>query len=262
MPNVIEYIHLSTIEDLNKVIDLQRIIWGMDDIDLTPIHYLRMNLRNGGIVLGAKDGDEIVGFVIGLPARKYGEWVIWSDIAGVSPAYQGQGIGKQLKLIQRDWAIENGYKQIRWTFDPLQRRNANFNLNVLRAIGDVYEENVYGEIHDSLNAGMKTDRLEAAWNLLDEHLSTIPSPISINDGRFILAYREGELITAEISDEDHLYFVEIPFDLVAHKKNNMKQLQEWQMTLRQTLQQAFAASYVADQFVVENDRCWYVLRPK
>ncbi len=259
---MIQYVPLESIEDLHSVVTLEREIWQMDAIDLTPPHFLRMNIRNGGVVIGARDGDKTIGFVVGLPARKYDEWIIWSHIAGVSPAYQGQGIGRQLKLKQRDWALEHGFTQMRWTFDPLQRRNANFNLNILRAVGDVYVENVYGEINDTLNAGMKTDRLEAAWNLRDAHNDTAHESVLVEDGCILITYQDGQLVTLDFSDAEHLCFVEIPFDLTYQKKTNMPMLQKWQMHLRHTLQRAFASGYITDQFIVENDRCWYVLRPK
>jgi predicted GNAT superfamily acetyltransferase len=120
----------------------------------------------GGYVVGAYAGDRLLaastafaGFDADLRPTLH------SHVTGVLPDGQGRGIGRALKLHQRAWAVERGIAAITWTFDPLVRRNAWFNLNVLGAVGVEYLVDFYGPMHDGLNAGQPTDRLFCRWDL-------------------------------------------------------------------------------------------------
>jgi predicted GNAT superfamily acetyltransferase len=94
--------------------------------------------------------------------------LLWSHMSAVRPDFQAKGIGMRLKHEQRNWALAHGYDEIRWTFDPLQRGNANFNLRRLGATSSIYHVNFYGEMTDAINAGIPSDRLEACWRLSEQ----------------------------------------------------------------------------------------------
>ena len=88
-----------------------------------------------------------------------------SHATGVLPEFVGKGIGEMIKRHQWDWAKENGFDTITWTFDPLVRRNAHFNVIKLGATVLGYHQNFYGELDDGINAGEQSDRVLVRWNV-------------------------------------------------------------------------------------------------
>jgi predicted GNAT superfamily acetyltransferase len=127
--------------------------------------------HSGNYVAGAFAGDELVGAAAGFLAAPAGRG-LHSHIAGVSAQARGRHVGLALKLDQRAWALEAGLAEITWTFDPLVRRNAAFNLRRLRARAAEYLRDFYGEMRDSVNAGDASDRLLVAWPLADDEVAT------------------------------------------------------------------------------------------
>src|SRR5690606_11155580 len=111
---------LTEPDELEQVVDLEIAVWGVAPRDVVPMNLMRPIVQHGGVALGAFLDNRLVGMTLALPLRHAGRWVLWSHNAGVHPDYQSQGIGFALKLDQRDWALDNGYAEIRWTFDPLQ----------------------------------------------------------------------------------------------------------------------------------------------
>lgn len=253
----ITYRQLITPEEFLQAVQLQREVWGLRDADLLAAHSLRVFIHVGGVVLGALDGDQLVGFTAALPRRNGDQWSLWSDMMGVHPNYQRLGIGIQLKLNQREWALAHGYPAIGWTFDPLQRGNANLNIRRLKTTANVYHVNLYGVFDDNLSAGMRTDRLEVNWTLNEERRS---NEVQINsDMPFLLSSDEnGDLNTAEATDTSY-YRVEIPMHIVSLKQSNIQKAREWQLKLASVMQSAFSNGYSVVNFVTVNDRCWYVL---
>src|SRR5688572_28867986 len=124
---------LQTVDELQQVVDLEIEVWGLDPRDAVPMNIMRPLTMHGGVIIGCYDNERLVGMSLAFPARHNNRWILWSHMAGVHPNAQGQGIGLGLKLAQRQWALEHGYREMRWTFDPLQRGNANFNLRLLGA---------------------------------------------------------------------------------------------------------------------------------
>ena len=119
----------------------------------------------GGQVLGAFEGDKLVGYTLALAGVRHGVPYLHSHMTGVLAAYRDRGVGRQLKLYQREEALGRGIRLIEWTFDPLETRNAHFNLNRLGAIARQYLPNLYGLTTSPLHRGMPTDRLVAEWML-------------------------------------------------------------------------------------------------
>jgi predicted GNAT superfamily acetyltransferase len=142
-------------------------IWGTS-LESSPLSgdLLTSLIHAGGCVLGATDADDrLVGLTVGVAGAPQSDRV-YSLIAGVDPGHAGRGIGMALKQTQRVWAIERGATQMVWTYDPLVRRNAHFNLNRLGAHTTGYLPDFYPPMHDALNRSDLTDRLTVVWDLL------------------------------------------------------------------------------------------------
>lgn len=161
---------LSTTDEFEKVTEVETAVWDVDPRDAIPPHFLRATETAGGVTLGAFDNETMIGMAMAFPAYRDGKLFLWSHMTGVLPEHQRRDIGFQLKQAQRVWALEHGIDQIRWTFDPILRGNANFNLHRLGATARRYYVNFYGDMMDGINRGLPTDRLEACWDLLDAHV--------------------------------------------------------------------------------------------
>lgn len=161
---VIEIRQLSTLDEFREAVDLQKTIWGFDEIDLLPLRFFVMASRVGGQVLGAYDGARMVGFCNGIPGIKPGNQIyLHSHMAGVLSEYRNAGVGRRLKLRQREYALARGIPLIEWTFDPLELKNAFFNIERLGVIVRRYAVNQYGITGSPLHGGLPTDRCYAEW---------------------------------------------------------------------------------------------------
>lgn len=162
---MIEIRELKSFDDHKSVVGLQRAVWGAADIDILAPLSLRAAVAAGNLLLGAFDGEKIVGFVYGFLGMLDGQIELHSDMAGLLHEYRDRGLGYRLKLAQRDWALERGIKLVTWTFDPLRSRNAYFNCHKLGAISDSYRVNFYGEDSTSFLHRNATDRLWMSWEI-------------------------------------------------------------------------------------------------
>ena len=161
---VIEIRQLSALDEFRTALDLQKTIWGFDDLDLLPLRFFVVASRVGGQVLGAYDGARMIGFCIGIPGIKPGNRpYIHSHMMGVLSDYRNTGVGRKLKLRQREDALARGIPLIEWTFDPLELKNAFFNIERLGAIVRRYSVNQYGITGSPLHGGLPTDRCYAEW---------------------------------------------------------------------------------------------------
>ena len=161
---LIEIRKLSTLEEFRSAVELQKTIWGFDDLDLLPLRFFVVASRVGGEVLGAYDGDRMIGFCLGIPGIKPGNLpYLHSHMMGVLSEYRNAGVGRRLKLRQREDALARGIPLIEWTFDPLELKNAFFNIERLGAIVRRYSINQYGITGSPLHGGLPTDRCYAEW---------------------------------------------------------------------------------------------------
>ena len=157
---------LRTLEEFQSTLPLQAEIWGFDDTDQVAPRLFGVFDRIGGSCLGAYIGGEIVGFSLAFAAFKPDGLRYWhSHMVGVSPGLHGQGVGYQIKLRQREEALATGLDLIEWTFDPLQARNAYFNIEKLGVDVNAYLPDFYGITSSELHGSLPTDRLVAAWRL-------------------------------------------------------------------------------------------------
>lgn len=264
----IRYRFLHNTQELTQFVDLQCVIWDMSDRNAVPSNIIHAMIIAGGVAIGAYDREHLIGMSMSLPYFKGRVVALWSHMTGVHPAYQSRNIGFKLKQMQRSWALEHGYKQIRWTFDPLQRGNANFNMAMLGATANIYHVNLYGNQLGNLNAGVPTDRVEVMWQLDDPRvvrLSTgreqVPVTAHFPTENFILAVEGQAVMTAppETIDPFQWYFVQIPQDVNTLKQSNLQFVRQWQSEIRNILQYMFKQGCALVDFIGEPERCFYVL---
>jgi predicted GNAT superfamily acetyltransferase len=154
---------VDDVREMKIAVDLQRRVWGYSDIDTVPEAMFVVAKSSGGQVLGAFHGGGLIGFALAFVGIHCGKTYLHSHMVGVVPEYQDRGVGRLLKLNQREDAIARGIALLEWTFDPLQLKNAYFNLVRLGAIVRRYIPNFYGQTSSPLQAGLPTDRLVAEW---------------------------------------------------------------------------------------------------
>jgi predicted GNAT superfamily acetyltransferase len=155
---------LRAIDELAEAVHLQQRIWGFDDVDLVPLRMFVVATKIGGQALGAFDNGKMIAFCLCLPGLKHGgASYLHSHMLGVLPEYRNSGVGRVLKFKQREYALAQCIKLIEWTFDPLEIKNAFFNIERLGAITRRYVRNQYGCTSSRLHGGLPTDRLIAEW---------------------------------------------------------------------------------------------------
>ena len=161
-----------SLDELNNCVQLQRNVFGLHDLEISPQRHLIVSRQAGGWTLGAFVVDRLVGFVHHLAAVRGNEIFGYSHMMAVDPAYQNRGVGARLKWSQRARALEEGRSFIKWTWDPMQARNAHFNLNRLGVTVSSYAENFYGTDYATSPtltnvepSGIDSDRLFANWKL-------------------------------------------------------------------------------------------------
>jgi predicted GNAT superfamily acetyltransferase len=253
---------VTDIPTLEKVVDLEITIWGVDPRDAAPSSIMHAIVENGGVLLVAEDGDQLVGLCLGIPAYRAQDRYLWSHMTGVHPHYQDQGIGYTLKQAQRDWAIENGYSKICWTFDPLQRGNANFNIHHLKAGANTYHVNYYGDMSDGINAGLPSDRLEAVWMLTgSKAVAEFSKSGTINPQTNFLTFADsaGKPQRGSLALHHPLLYVEIPADIGEIKRADLPLALDWRLAVREAMQQAFAHGFSIVDFISLEGRWVYVL---
>src|SRR5579884_1060820 len=174
--------------DLVEAVRLQKEIWGFDELELLPVRLFVVANKIGGQVFGAFDGTRMIGFCVAIPGMKAGGHAyLHSHMLGVLPEYRNSGVGRMLKLEQRRDALARGIELMEWTFDPLEIKNAYFNIERLGAIVRRYVFNQYGATTSPLHGGLPTDRCVAEWWLssprVDAILAGWPLPRTAIDRR-------------------------------------------------------------------------------
>lgn len=171
--SVIEVRACTRVEEFEQMVDLQLRIWGYSERDVVPASMFVVAAKTGGQVIGAYAGAELAGFVLAYSGAKAGRLYLHSHMAATLPQYRDRGIARALKLAQREDALRRGIHLIEWTFDPLQTKNAYFNLCRLGAIMRRYIPDLYGKTTSPLHGGVATDRLAAEWRLDSSRVAEI-----------------------------------------------------------------------------------------
>ena len=211
---------LSSLSDYADCVTLQDQTWGAGFSERVPTAILRVSQLIGGVAAGAFDETgRLVGFVFGMTGLRNRELVHWSDMLAVREGLRGQGIGEQLKQYQRDKVMALGVKSMLWTFDPIQARNAHFNINHLGALPIEYVRDMYGNTGSALHGTMPTHRFIVRWQL-------DPPAVPPGANTYADAVR-----------------VEIPADFAAVQQEGADASMRWRLAIRETMTDLLARGY-------------------
>jgi predicted GNAT superfamily acetyltransferase len=178
-PDAIVIRHCEGLEELNACVQLQQEVWNFTDIELVPLRLFVVAKKIGGQVIGGFTGDELVAFCMAIPGVRNGHSYLHSHMLAVRAEYRNAGLGRRMKLVQREDALARGFEVIEWTFDPLEIKNAHLNLERLGAIARRYTVNQYGITSSPLQGGLPSDRLIAEWWLKSRRVESV-----VRSGRY------------------------------------------------------------------------------
>jgi len=258
---------LSTHDELEACVALQRDTWGQEFSDVVPVSILKVSQRIGGVAVGAFDQHgTLLGFVFGMTGIERGQIVHWSDMLAVRPSARNLGLGRRLKEYQRQMVREVGATVIYWTYDPLVARNAHLNFNRLGVRLAEYVEDMYGITDSALHGGMPTDRLIVAWPTRDDD----------SNQRLLEAERaihspdcqQGPVVTAEWIDAvkgaailPYSVRIEVPANAERLLQSDATAAGAWRRSVRSAFEWSLAAGYDVTSFALEEeaDRGFYLL---
>ncbi|MGB8643753.1 MAG: hypothetical protein WCF84_00820 [Anaerolineae bacterium] len=259
--------------------EIQRQVWrAHDNRDIVPASLLVTAAKNGGVLLCAFHGEEIVGFVFGFLGMEPGvsQWHFkhCSHMLAVLQAYRAQRVGINLKLRQRQVLLAQGLDLATWTYDPLQAVNARLNLSRLGAIARRYVRDAYGEMSDELNAGVASDRFEAEWWVSSARVETRLAPdfssiVTLSQAPAIydieFDWHNLPHVTAEQGLATESIWLEIPANFNLLRAQDLGLACAWRARTRATLEKAFANGYIAVDFMnwrddLGQDRAAYLLQ--
>lgn len=230
----IEIREAVTIEELTDCIRLQKDVFATPDLEISPVRHLVVAKYAGGFTLGAYAGEKLVGFVLTIPMFRGTERAFYSHMTAVDNDFQSHGIGARLKWAQRERSLQEGIRFIKWTFQPVQARNAFFNLEKLGAVISYYAPNFYGTDYVTAagqeTVGLDSDRVFAEWHLESDKVKT-------------LARGEKFIETAA-----PVRTVEVPGDWNKLVQTNPQKAAAEQERIKEELQAAFAEGLVVRGF--------------
>jgi predicted GNAT superfamily acetyltransferase len=163
----------EALEEMQSCFALQKEVWKFADADLIPVRMFVVAAKIGGQVIGAFDGKEMIGFALAIPGMRNGYCYLHSQMLAVRQQYRNGGLGRRMKLYQREEALARGFELMEWTFDPLEIKNAYLNIEKLGAIARRYNVNQYGITSSPLQGGLPTDRLVAEWWMKSRRVEAI-----------------------------------------------------------------------------------------
>ena len=250
---------LQSIDDIMAAERLFALVWGSSET--MPSNLMRALAHSRNYVAGAFRAGDLVAASV---AFAWGDTpALHSHISGVSPGNQGHGVGYALKLHQRAWAAQRGIQTITWTFDPLIRRNAWFNLVKLGARVDGFHADFYGPMEDGINGGDPTDRCVVTWPVCSDTGESTGEPG--RPGRSeclpLLVLTEGPsgepVLLGDVTGSD-VVGCQIPADVVELRRRNPGLAREWRLALRQSMGAAIGSGYVATSITREG--CYILQR--
>lgn len=261
---------LTRLSEYRQCTDLQELTWGENFVEKVPPLLMKVVHQNGGVVAGALNGDgRLLGFVFGIPGLGEERSWHWSHMLAVRPDARGRGLGRRLKLFQRDWLLDHQLDLALWTYDPLVARNAHLNFNRLGVVVDEYVVNMYGEETGSrLHEGLGTDRLVVRWELESARTKRTVSgarrgpPPGASDAPVVVEHADGAASppTSSSFSEYDLARVEIPRDIQRVKRESPRTARRWRHATRRALRHYLDAGYRVDGLLrTEEKRCFYVL---
>ena len=250
---------LASQPDYEACIELQRRTWGRDFSDVVPLSILKVTQKAGGIAAGAFSRDgQMLGFVYGLAGWSDGGPFHWSHMLAVDPQARDLGLGTRLKLYQREALLPLGIEEVRWTFDPLEARNAHLNFNHLGVGVAEYVEDMYaGELFSDLAKGIGTDRFIVSWKIASDRVTR-----ALADRRAgsEAPFREAPMVNQELSEAPRVR-VEIPENVQAVKEKDMDAAAAWRASTRRAFEHYLAKGYRIEAFYRDDDgHCFYGLQ--
>ncbi len=211
---------LTEQEQFVDAVKLQKIIWGFDDFELVPVRLFVVATKVGGQALGAYDGRRMIGFCVAIPGLKPGGvFYLHSHMLGVLRDYRDRGVGRMLKLAQRQDALERGIDLVEWTFDPLELKNAYFNIDRLGAVVRRYVRNQYGTTTSPLHGALPTDRCVAEW--------------------WVRSGRVSSILAGKRPDSKVECRVEVPSDIDQFRHSDLKRARDIQNTIGEQFETCF-----------------------
>ena len=232
----------TALDDFHRCVAIQKSVWGESDLEVEPYVTFVVANQTGGQVIGAFDGDTMVGFTLAMAAIRGNTRYLHSHMTGVLLSHRDRRIGRMLKLFQRDEALAREIRLVEWTFDPLETRNGHFNFNRLGALSRQFIPNFYGVTSSPLHRGLVTDRLLAEW-----HLDSKRVIAAIND------------ITSDPTDSPAT--IQLPAELERWKPADLPRIAELQTRVRTEFQQWFAKGYAATAVRFTPSGANYLLSP-
>jgi chorismate synthase len=240
--------------ELHACEELQKEVWGVPDLDVVPLSQLIAAVAAGGVLLGAFDHDQMVGFIYGFPSYEFGQLAHHSHMLAVKSEYRNFNLGHKLKLAQREYVLKQNISIMTWTFDPLQSLNAYFNFNKLGVIADRYLINFYGEEALSFLHQNGTDRLWAKWLLTSDRVNErLAGKTAELDQEFAAPLVRVE--TDETPRRSDLALtqmeaaIEIPAEINAVEQRSRSLASEWREATRWAFTESLNAGFfVADFF--------------
>lgn len=234
----ITIVPLATPAEMDACVAVQIAVWGYSDGDVVPRRMFTLAQRIGGQVIGAVHEGAVVGFAMALPGFRDGHAYLHSHMLAVLPEFRNAGLGRRLKLAQRDEALARGFALMEWTFDPLEIKNSYLNIARLGAISRRYHPDFYGASSSPLQGGLPTDRLYAEWWLRSD--------------RVVAALKGGAIVPRE---REAATEVRVPHEIYAWKEDAARRncAEATQRSVREQLQDAFSRGLVVSGYAREAD---------
>jgi predicted GNAT superfamily acetyltransferase len=186
----------EALAEMQACFALQKEVWKFSDAELVPVRLFVVASKIGGQVVGAFDHGELIGFALAIPGMRNGHAFLYSHMLAVHEQFRNAGLGRRMKLYQREDALARGFELMEWTFDPLEIKNAYLNIEKLGAIARRYNVNQYGITSSPLQGGLPTDRLVAEWWMKSKRVNAVLSEAP----RAKFECRAGIDVPAEIYD--------------------------------------------------------------
>lgn len=258
---------IQGLTEYRACVELQRATWGDAFREIVPASVMMVAAKVGGVTVGAfEEGGDLLGFVFGLAGYRDGGRVHWSHMLAVRESERGRGLGRRLKLHQREQVLRQGVRDVYWTYDPLFARNAHLNLNRLGATVVDYEVNLYGnDTQSRLHTRSGTDRFVVRWALESERTMRALRGEPVADAE---AYRDAPVLRP--SDEDSgegfedasRLLIEIPWDVQALKGGDEGEVARWRRTTRRAFSRCLERGYRIEGLLrdLEGERCFYQIR--